>query len=478
LAGDGNSVAMGLLFYPRGGSALVAGYLSRALVAQGWKVTLACGSLGAEGALGNAATFFAGIDTVPAAYDDAVASWRRGEDPMDAPFPMHPSYEEREGAPDRSFPRVSPEQGGRIVAAWARLIAGSADLRRARIFHLHHLTPIHEAAATVMPAVPIVTHLHGTELKMLDAIARGEPGAGQGPHARWWAERMGDAARGADATIVISPHQRGEAIRLLGLDPGTVHLLPDGVDVERFSVRRSDDEERRARWLDWLVRDPQGWDEASATPGSVRYTEDEVVEAFFDASSGESRPVLMFVGRFLGFKRVPLLVRAYARARARMAAPVPLVIWGGAPGEWEGEHPHSVVTRAGVDGVFFAGWRGHDDLPLGLACADCFVAPSTDEPFGLVYLEAMACGLPVIGTLSGGPPSFVNVVPGEPDGWLVPPDDEAALAEAIAQAVNERSECRRRGENAARHVRDSYSWNGLAGRFTQLYEDVAAARCG
>jgi glycosyltransferase involved in cell wall biosynthesis len=469
---------MGLLFYPRGGSALVAGYLSRALAAQGWHVTLACGSLGAEGALGNAATFFAGIDTVPAAYDDAVASWRRGEDPMDAPFPMHPSYEEREGAPDRSFTRVSPEQGERIVAAWARLIAGSADLRRAPIVHLHHLTPMHQAAATVMPGVPIVTHLHGTELKMLDAIARREAGAGQGPHARWWAERMAEAARGADATIVISPHQRDEAIRLLALDPRTVHLLPDGVDVERFAVRRSDDDERRARWLDWLVRDPQGWDEASATPGSVRYSEDEVVEAFFDTSTGESRPVLMFVGRFLGFKRVPLLVRAYARARARMATPVPLVIWGGAPGEWEGEHPHSVATRAGVDGVFFAGWRGHRDLPLGLACADCFVAPSTDEPFGLVYLEAMACGLPVIGTLSGGPPSFVNVVPGEPDGWLVPPDDEEALADAILQAIDDRNECRQRGENAARHVRDNYSWNGLAGRFTQLYEDVAAARRG
>jgi hypothetical protein len=128
LAGDDNSVAMGLLFYPRGGSALVAAYLSRALIARGWHVTLACGSLGPEGALGNATTFFAGIDTVPVAYDEAVARWERGADPMDAPFPMHPSYEEREGAPDRSFPRVTPEQGERMVTAWAGLIAGSAAL--------------------------------------------------------------------------------------------------------------------------------------------------------------------------------------------------------------------------------------------------------------------------------------------------------------------------------------------------------------
>ena len=463
---------MGLLFYPRGGSALVTAYLSRALDAHDWHVTLACGSLGPEGALGNAATFFGGIDTVPAVYDDAVARWEQGEDPMDAPFPMHPSYEEREGVPDRSFTRVSPEQGLRMVAAWSELIAGSEDLRGAEVFHLHHLTPIHAAAAAVMPGVPIVTHLHGTELKMLDAIARGQPGVG--PYAQWWAERMGEWARAADATIVISPHQHGEAVRLLDLDPDTVHLVPDGVDVERFAVPRANDEERRARWVEWLVRDPQGWDEATRRPGSIRYSEDEVEAAFFDPVTGEPRPVLMFVGRFLGFKRVPLLVRAYARARARMAVPAPLVIWGGAPGEWEGEHPHSVATRAGVDGIFFAGWRGHADLPRGLTSADCFVAPSTDEPFGLVYLEAMAAGLPVIGTLSGGPPSFVDVVPGEPDGWLVPPDDEEALAAAIVQAVNNGGEREWRGENAARHVRESYSWDGLSVRFADLYERVAA----
>jgi glycosyltransferase involved in cell wall biosynthesis len=360
-----------------------------------------------------------------------------------------------------------------MVAAWSGLIDGSPALRRARVLHLHHVTPIHRAAADVLPDVPIITHLHGTELKMLQAID--DPAIEQGPHAAWWAERMGESARAADATIVISPFQHGEAVRLLGLDAEAVHWLPDGVDVERFSVTRPGVEERRTRWLEWLVRDPRGWDEASGRPGSVRYSEAEVLDAFFDAD-GEPRPVLLFVGRFLGFKRVPLLVRAYARARARMSVPAPLVIWGGAPGEWEGEHPHTVARELGVDGVFFAGWRGHGDLPLGLASADCFVAASTAEPFGLVYLEAMSCGLPVIGTQSGGPPSFVNVVPGEPDGWLVPPDDEAALADAIVGAIDAPDARRWRGENSARHVRETYSWSGLAGRFTELYERVSDAR--
>jgi glycosyltransferase involved in cell wall biosynthesis len=465
---------MGLLFFPRGGSAQVAAYLSRALAAQGWPVTIATGSLGASGDLGYAREFFAGIDTVPAAYDDAVERFARGEDPMDAPFPMHPSYEPRQGVADRWFPFVSPEQGARMVAAWSELIAGAPELQRARVLHLHHLTPIHAAAAAVMPAVPIVTHLHGTELKMLQALAA--PGIEHGPHGGWWADRMGEWARAADATIVISPFQHGEAVRLLGLDPERVHWLPDGVDVQRFAVARPTANERREHWLDWLVRDPHGWDEATGRPGSVRYGADEVLDAFFDAATGEARPVLIYVGRFLGFKRVPLLIRAYQQARARMSVPAPLVIWGGAPGEWEGAHPHTLVRELGVDGVFFAGWRGHEDLPLGLSCADCFVAPSTNEPFGLVYLEAMSCGLPVIGTQSGGPPSFVDVVPGEPDGWLVPPDDRDALAGAMVQAIEAPDVRRWRGENAARHVRESYSWEGLADRVTQLYARVSPAR--
>jgi glycosyltransferase involved in cell wall biosynthesis len=458
---------MGLLFYPRGGSAQVAAYLSRALGAQGWPVTLATGSLGASGDLGYAKEFFAGIDTVPAAYDDAVERFARGEDPMDAPFPMHPSYELRQGVPDRWFPLVSPEQGARLVEAWSALIAASPEVQRARVLHLHHLTPIHAAAAAVMSAVPLVTHLHGTELKMLHALAG--PAVEQAPNAGWWRDRMGEWARAADATVVISPFQHGEAVRLLGLDPATVHWLPDGVDVGRFSDARPTLDERRERWLDWLVRDPHGWDEASGQPGSVGYGEPEVLDGFFDAVTGEPRPVLIYVGRFLGFKRVPLLIRAYQQARARMSVPAPLVIWGGAPGEWEGEHPHTLARQLGVDGVFFAGWRGHEDLPLGLSCSDCFVAPSTNEPFGLVYLEAMSCGLPVIGTRSGGPPSFVDVVPGEPDGWLVPPDDQDALAEALVQAIDAPDARRRRGQNAARHVRESYSWEGIAERFTQLY---------
>jgi glycosyltransferase involved in cell wall biosynthesis len=82
----------------------------------------------------------------------------------------------------------------------------------------------------------------------------------------------------------------------------------------------------------------------------------------------------------------------------------------------------------------------------------------------------MACELPVIGTLSGGPPSFVNVRPGEPDGWLVPPDDEAALTDAMVTAINAPAQRTERGTNAGRHARERYSWHRVADSLAELYQ--------
>jgi glycosyltransferase involved in cell wall biosynthesis len=407
---------------------------------------------------------------------------------MDEPHPLHPSFEARDGVPDRVATMLSPTQAAHQVDAWSELLAASPSFLAADCLHLHHLTALHEAAARVAPGVPVVTHLHGTELKLLAAIEAaeesgelGQPG-GHFEYGAHWRERMRAAADMAARTIVISPHDRTIAAHLLGIDPATVTWLPNGVDTSRFHPRELPAEERRGLWRRWLVDDAQGWSEGGE-PGSIRYDAEHVDRAFGfagnDAGVGaaDPPPVLLYVGRFLDFKRVPLLVRAYAAAREQFARPVPLVIWGGAPGEFEGEHPATVARELGVDDtVFFAGWRGHADLPLGLACSSLLVAPSTDEPFGQVYLEAMACGLPVIGTQSGGPPSFVNVDSARPDGWLVTPDDEAALTAAIVEAVAAPGELAARGANALEHVRAGYTWTGLAPRFEAVYADAVASR--
>jgi glycosyltransferase involved in cell wall biosynthesis len=466
-------LAMGLMFYPRGGSAQVARYLTRALERRGWGVTLVTGSLGEAGEQSHAETFYDGIDVVPVDFTPALRSFESGGDPMKADPPFHPSFELRAGVPDRIFTSVSPELAQRQDTAWSAAFerAGMADVD---VAHLHHLTPMQVALHRVAPEIPLVTHLHGTELKMLEQIEvlGRDVGAPEFAHAGLWRERMKEAARRSQRMVTISDQDTRIADGLLGIDPGIVCQIPNGVDMTVFTRSNLDARRRRAFWKRCLVEEPLGWD-ASGSPGTIRYDERDL-DAFGAADGSLANPVLLFVGRFLGFKRVPLLVRAYARAREHFATNTPLVVWGGSPGEWEGDHPAEVAATLGVKDVFFSGWRPHDDTAMALACSDVMVAPSVGEPFGQVYLEAMACGLPVIATRSGGPLTFINASPEDPDGWLVEPDSEQALADAMIEAINDAGERSRRGERAHATVRRSYSWDAIAERFIAVYREAMA----
>jgi glycosyltransferase involved in cell wall biosynthesis len=131
-----------------------------------------------------------------------------------------------------------------------------------------------------------------------------------------------------------------------------------------------------------------------------------------------------------------------------------------------------VIAGEGVPDVFLAGWRDHDLLPAALNAADLLVLPSVREQFGLVLIEAMACGLPVVAVDAHGPAGIVE--PGR-TGWLVPPDDQAALAEALVEAVNHPAERARRGIAAWHAARARYSLAGVASAVADVYQDLASA---
>jgi glycosyltransferase involved in cell wall biosynthesis len=444
-------VVMGLLFFPRGGSAQVARYLARSL--PGWDVTIACGSLGEPGDPSYAGSFYAGLDVRPLDYTE----WAAAPDPVAAGF--QPSYEDRPGAPDRVFAGVSEADYERLVELWERQLA-AAGAGEADVLHLHHLTPINEAAERAFPDVPRIGHLHGTELLMLGEIEVGPP-AGW-PFAREWAERMRRWARGCERLLVLSPDAVRRVPGLLDVDPSRVVWAPNGFDPEGFDRRPIAGEERLAHWRRWLVEEPRGWDEQGET---VAYT-DSRLEPF-----AEGGPVMLYVGRFTEVKRVPLLVRAHAQARFGRRAP--LVLLGGFPGEWEGEHPLQTVRETGDPDVFLAGWHGHEDLPDGLNAADLLVLPSVHEQFGAVIVEAMACGLPAVAVDAHGP---AEIVENGSTGWLVPPDDLDGLAAALTEAVDDDAERRRRGAAAYEAARGRYSWPALARGLAGVYKEVAERR--
>jgi glycosyltransferase involved in cell wall biosynthesis len=504
-------VVMGLLFYPRGGSAYVVRYLSPALERAGWRVSLATGSLGQIGVSTNATTFFEGLDVHPLDATDAVRAFERGEDAVAQPQPMHPSYEDRAGVPDVILASVPPELAEHLADAWKGPMgaAGAAD---ADVLHLHHLTPQLDAACRFWPDVPRVVHLHGTELKLIEGVtARAALAAQLGEtlatmadadaatldayaarldadddrnllrstrwpawrHGEFWADHLKAQAHRADHLVTVSPQNRDTAIAVLGFAPDDVTALPNGVDIERFHPRDRERGERRAAFRRYLVDDPQGWSPAGG-PGSLAYTESDLDRLL---GPDDDATVLLLVGRFLGFKRMPGLVRAFARARERFERQASLVVWGGHPGEWEGEHPADVAAEVGSDGIFFTGWRGHEDLPEGLAMCDVLVVPSVKDPYPQVPLEGMAVGLPVLACESGGLMSMVNLDPQRPTGWFVPPDDGDAMTDALVAVVNDPEEVRRRGANALAHARADLSWDGLVPRFEAVYaEGIARGR--
>src|SRR4051794_3904069 len=426
------------MFFPRGGSAHVARALARELPEHGWDVTIVSGSGAGHG---DARVFYAGLDVHPVDFDAGDA-------------PLHPSFEDRPGAEDVVFAALDDEAFERHTAAWAHALeeAGAADHG---VLHLHHLTPLHEAAARVAPGVPVVAHLHGTELLMLEAI---EEGAAW-PYAEAWAERMRGWAARCERLLLLSPGQLERAERLLGIDPERCVVSPNGFDPARFDHV---DVDRDAVWRRALVDEPRGW-RPGADEGSIAYAEADLE----DLHAG---PVIACVGRFTAVKRLPLLVRAWNRAAAAARRPASLVLIGGYPGEWETEHPIQTVAATGAPRVFLIGWHAHEELPELLSAADAIVLASVREQFGSVLVEGMACGLPAIAVDRLGPSEIVD---DGVTGWLVPPDDEEALARALVACIDDDVERRRRGRRAWRTARERYSWPAIAEGVAGVFDEVA-----
>src|SRR3954447_5282102 len=230
---------MGLMFFPRGGSAHVTRSLARALPAHGWDVTIASGSL--RGGQADAERFFAGLDVRAMDYTGAISA----DDPLDHDPPMHPSFEDRPGAPDRVFANVDDAGFERLVDAWAEVLDG-AGAAQADVIHLNHVTPMHAAAARVAPGVPVVTHVHGTELLMLEAITARPPTGWD--HAETWSARMPRWARASDRLILLSDTQEARVERELGVAADRCTVVPNGFDPRNFDRREID---APALWRRW-----------------------------------------------------------------------------------------------------------------------------------------------------------------------------------------------------------------------------------
>ena len=169
-------------------------------------------------------------------------------------------------------------------------------------------------------------------------------------------------------------------------------------------------------------------------------------------------------GSLIHRKGYDLVIRALSIVRETTGEDVTLTIIG--DGE-EREALQSLAQSLGLsDCIEFTGQLDRAAMVERYRSADAFVLASRRETFGVVYIEAMAMGLPVIATVCGGPEDFVNAS----NGFLVPTEDADALKDAMEKMLRERE--RFDSASIARAARESFSPETIAAKLTAVYEEV------
>ncbi len=183
------------------------------------------------------------------------------------------------------------------------------------------------------------------------------------------------------------------------------------------------------------------------------------------------RPVVLFVGRIQPLKAPDLAIRTVARMNRD---DVILMIVGGASGhdgDDEVDRARALAAELGLgDRVRFVPPRPHHILSSYYRAADVVLVPSRSESFGLVALEAAACGVPVVASAVGG---LLNVVHDGVTGMLVDGRDPARYARAISQLLDDPAGATAMGAAAAERARH-FTWSFTAARLRRLYVDLAA----
>ena len=282
------------------------------------------------------------------------------------------------------------------------------------IIHAHYAIP-HSLAAILARnmnanhGVKVVTTLHGTDITLVGAdpsytdITR-------------WAMEESDHVTGVSDWLARETHNElGSHLQ--------VETIPNAVDTEAFSISRGCDD-LRARF----------------------------------APEGEL--LLAHVSNFRPVKRTGDVIRIFAKSTAGLSAR--LLMIGDGPDRAAAE---SLAKELGVwDRVH---WLGiiDDTAPL-LASSDLFLLPSENESFGLAALEAMACGLPVIATASGGMPEVI--VDGE-TGFLAPVGDIEALSRGARTLLEDAERRSLFASTGRQRVEDQFRWDPVISQYEELY---------
>lgn len=228
--------------------------------------------------------------------------------------------------------------------------------------------------------------------------------------------------RHADAVHAVSQDLKSKVVAL-GVDSQRVTVIPNGIQAELFFPCRDKAALRRQLQLP------------------------------------ESSIIFLYVGNFSRVKGLDILLNAFAHVQAELANAILLMI---GDGELETELKQSAQMADFGKKIIWAGRKPHKEIPDWMNVADFLVLPSLSEGFGLVLLEALACGTPVIASAVGGVPEILTA----PElGIMVPAGDSKKLAAAMLDAAGKSWDTKK--FTAYAHAN---TWSARAPRFLQVYQ--------
>lgn len=304
------------------------------------------------------------------------------------------------------------------------------------LIHSHYwLSGLAALALRSVWQVPVI-HMFHTLGRMKNRVVRPEE---REPPRRLEAERR--LVQEADHLVAATPIEKAQLVWLYGATPSHITVIPPGVDLEHF---RPIPKAEARRILGF--------------PPERRY--------------------VLFVGRIEPLKGLETLMRAVAILAQECPSwtqDFAVVVIGGDPdatADAEMQRLHQLREELGVtDLVAFIGAKAHETLPYYYNAADVVVMPSDYESFGLVALEAMACGTPVIASDVGG---LLYLVRHGETGLRVPRRQPVALARALDRILRDEGLRQRMGENGRRWAQ-GFAWPVIVDRILELYQEVREA---
>ena len=317
---------------------------------------------------------------------------------------------------NNQFYKLTREEMNDYLNRFINVVKREARDFNADLIHCQHLWVAPYAAK--LTGIPYVITAHGTDIKGYKKDKRYRHIALKG-------------AAGAEKIITISDQVHEEVKKYYFADEDKLKKIMNGVDDKIFKPLDVDRLKVLKKYIKGINSDP---------------------------------PYLItFVGKLTDFKGVDLLIDAAAEYEEKFPGVMTLIIG-------DGELRSSLKERTEkleLKNIYFLGNLPQTELPALYSIADISVVPSRVEPFGLVAVEALACGTPVIASRAGGLPDFIN----DDVGRLFEMNSSEDLAAKITAAL-ENDDKKHKGKDAADYALNNFSWHRVIDEVISVYESV------